>query len=365
MIPSRWAWCVALLASLGAAGCAGKGRPPEGAQGQPRFEDVIERSRLREDALDRLGELASHPDPRVRANALEALAQVPARAHPALARGLEDPSLPVRVVALMGVGLSRERSLAPRAREMLESPHEEIRASAIYALMRCGEEVDPTPLAPMLLGHPSPRVRAHIAFILGELGDPSAMGLLRAAARDPMPRAGQSQVALLRLQVAEAMIKLGDDSQLQTVRAALYPSRPEELEATALAVQIIGQVQDRGAVDQLIYLAAYRNERGEPMPAEVRLGAAGALARMEMPQGTVLARDFLESPAPALRAQAGYVLGQSGQARSLEPLARLMDDPEALVQVSASAGVVRTTELIARKGGGGAPTTASAPGGGS
>lgn len=61
---------------------------------------------------------------------------------------------------------------------------------------------------------------------------------------------------LLQLQLAEAMVKLGEDDQIATIRAALYPSRPEDLEATALAVQIIGQVKDRGSIDELIYLSA-------------------------------------------------------------------------------------------------------------
>src|SRR5690606_25134635 len=114
------------------------------------------------------------------------------------------------------------------------------RLAAVYALHRCGDtspDADLTPLGAALWDE-SPRVRAHAAFILGEIGDPSAIPMLRDSLRAPANRVSRSEVRLTQLQIAEARIKLGDEEPLHEVRAALYPSRPDDLEATALAAQI-------------------------------------------------------------------------------------------------------------------------------
>jgi HEAT repeat protein len=329
-------------------------------EAQTRYADPESREDLRARAIDGLGALASDPDPQVRANAIEAMLEAPERVEPIVRAGLKDANLGVRTVAAMAAGKLALVEVAPDVRPLLTDPSPFVRAAAIFALRRCGQDVDPTPLASMLLNDPSVRVRAHAAVILGELGDASALGLLRQAAKDPMVKADQAEVRLLRLQIAEAMVKLGDDEQVGPIRAALYPSQPDELEATALAVQIIGQVDDRAAVDQLIYLAQRKNERNQTMPAEIRLGVAGALAKMGKPEGTFVAEEFRTSENAALRAQAAFVYGQTGQVENLARLELLMIDPAPTVRVSAAGAVLVATDRI-----GGAPASRTASEGGS
>lgn len=334
-----------VLTSAGLTACrTGAGGDDELAQAAARFHDPIARSALRERALERLEQFGHDPDPTLRAHAIEALVAAPARLEPIVAVALRDEVPAVRTVAAMAVGRAQLARLTHAVRPLLQDHSPFVRAAAIYALRRLGADVDPTPLASILLTDPSPQVRAHVAYILGELGEPSAIGLLRQAARDPMPRAPVAQVRLLQLQIAEAMVKLGDDSQVQTIRAALYPARPDELEATALAVQIIGHVQDHGATDQLIYLSAYRNEFGQPMPAEVRLGVAESLARLGLRRGSFIADEYADSELPLVRAQAAMVYGQIGGAEALARLERMLEDPSAQVQVAASAGVLQALQ---------------------
>lgn len=309
-----------------------------------RYADPVTRSALREHAIDELVVLAADPDPQVRANAVEAMLAAPSRVEPIVSKGLRDQNLAVRTVAAMTAGKLRLSSLTPEVDPLLRDPSPFVRAAAIYALRRCGEQTDPTPLATMLLSDPSLRVRANAAVILGELGNPSALGLLRTAAKDPLVKADQSEARLLRLQIAEAMVKLGDEEQVGPIRAALYPSQPDELEATALAVQIIGQVGDRAAINQLIFLAQQKNDKNQTMPAEVRLGVAGALAKMGKPEGSFVAEEFKAAPSPVLRAQAAYVYGQTGQVENLTRLEALMADPVAIVRVSAAAAVLVATD---------------------
>ncbi len=350
--------CSVLLALAGCAGPALEKTSAEDkfsgitiTEARKHFSDPLTRSALREQAVDGLGALAADPDPQVRANAIEALMSAPSRVEPYVAAGLHDSNLGVRTVAAMTAGKLRLAEVTADLQVMASDTSPYVRSAAIYALKRCNVEVDPTPLATMLLSDPSLRVRAQAAVILGELGEPSALGLLRAAAKDPLVKADQAEARLLRLQIAEAMVKLGDEDQVGPIRAALYPSQSDELEATALAVQIIGQVGDRAAINQLIYLAQRKNEKNQTMPAEIRLGVAGALAKMGKPEGSFVAEEFKSSENPALRAQAAYVYGQTGQVENLARLEVMMADSEATVRVSAAGAILVATDRMGGLGG--------------
>lgn len=293
---------------------------------------------IREEATNRLFALAASPTPQVRANAIEGLERVGPRSEPAVALALADENPGVRSVAAMVAGRAGMAALIPTLREKTRDESEFVRASAVAALNQLNQKADPTELSTMLLESPNPRLRAHAAFLIGEMGEASALPMLRQAWMTPIRSASEIERRLLRLQVVEAMVKLGDETSIDTLRAALYPSRPDELEATALAVQIIGEVGDRGSIDQLIYLADESADR--VMPAEVRLAVAGALAKMGLTQGGFIADEYATSPIDVVRAQAAAVYGRTGRTEHLPNLGVMLDDPSELVQVAAAAAVV-------------------------
>jgi HEAT repeat protein len=331
-------------------GCGGGG-PKHGSMGArskaslatPGFDasDLVANSGLRERAIALIEECALSEDAQIRANAVETAGLAPKRFSAVIAAGLEDKSPAVRCVAAMTVGKSRIKALVRHVQPLLNEESAFVRSAAIFALANCDAPVDRNPLAGMLLNDASPRVRSHVAYILGELKDKSALPLLRAAARERFPGATPEQQRLFELQLAEAMIKLGDDTQRPVVRAALYPSRPEELEAAALAVQIIGEVKDREAQYQLVNLSAYRDRQGNMYPAEVRLGIAGALGLMGLKEGGFIADEFAQHAAAPIRAQAAYVYGQIGLPEHWGKLDALLGDPEGSVRVAAAAGILR------------------------
>ncbi len=337
------AGAIFLTLAAGAAGCTSSEKqvelsPPE------TFQDPLNRSALREQALVVLTTAGTNEDPLLRANAIEALHAAPGRVTDLVAAGLVDPNPGVRSVAAMTVGELRLTEKVPQVRPLLYDASPMVRASAIYALMRTATGVDPTPLAQMLMSE-DVRVRAQAAFVLGELGDPSAVPMLKESDKDTPKKAPLAQVRILRLQIAEALIKLGETEAVEAVRAALYPSRPEDLEATALAAQIIGQVGDKRAGDQLMLLTAYKDEFR--MPAEVRLACAGSLAQLGFPQGAFIADEFWTSEIPALRAQSAYVYGETAQPENLTKLEALMKDDAGIVRVSAAAAVLKASDRLA------------------
>ncbi|MFG0305519.1 MAG: HEAT repeat domain-containing protein [Phycisphaerales bacterium JB040] len=330
-----------LCVALPATGCAGGGTPA------PGDDAVVTQSRAaqaRERAIDTLLELVEDIRPAVRAHAIEALADAPERGADAIEKGLRDSNEGVRSVAAMVVGRAGLTDLAPWVRPLVHDDSPYVRASATYALSVLGLDENVSALAPLLSEHPDARVRAHAAFVLGELGDESALGLLRDAYRDPMPRANTSQVRLLRLQIGEAMAKLGDDDALAGIRAALFPSRPEEMEYAALAIQIIGAVGDENSIDQFIYLAEGISE--QPMPAEIRLAAADALARLGHPQGAFIADEYARSDSDAVRGYAAVVYGRTESGANLDKLLVLLEDRSISVRAASARGILELTSRI-------------------
>jgi HEAT repeat protein len=346
---------VALLAACAALpGCQTDG-PTAAAPAQPRSGtpaggatapaplSAVTQSQIRERALGVVDSSATSADAGVRANAVEAAALAANRLDAVIARALSDPSPAVRSVAAMAVGRGNLKDLADRVEVMLADPTPHVKASAIFALVKTGRPVDRTPLATFLLEDSSPWVRRHAAFLLGELGDRSALSLLRSAAVDPFPQATREQVKNLQLQITEAMAKLGDDKARQSLRAQLYPSRPEDLETAVLAVQILGQIRDREVQPQLIQMAQYKDRAGTPYPPEIRLAVAGALASLDDPSFAYVAEEFVGSPQPLLRAQAAFVLGEVGGRDGWTQLDRLLQDPEPAVRIAAAAAVLKSS----------------------
>ncbi len=307
------------------------------------YRDPIARASLREKALDLLGSSAAAGTPEERANAIEALQCSPGRLFPMLDGALADPNIGVRTIAAMTVGRARLQAAIPKVRPLLTDSAPQARAAAMFALHRCGEPVDLTPLASMLVD-PNLRVRAHTAFVLGELGDPSAIGLLKDAGQRSIARASPAEVRLFDLQAAEARIKLGDEVPLQEVRAALFPAKPEDLEAAALACQIVGQVRDQSSINRLIVLTAVQDDSKQFMPAEVRLSAAAALAKLGQRQGSYIADQYYTNPKNPLRSLSAFVYGETGHIENLPRLAEMLKDQDGRVRVSAAAAIVKITE---------------------
>lgn len=311
--------------------------------GSKRVVEVTPATQLRQAAIDRLIRMTSEGSPQIRANAIEALSPVQDQLEPIVALALTDPNAGVRSVAAMVAGKSNLSSLAPTIETMTHDPSPYVRSAALFALARFGREVDISELSVLLLENPDSRVRSQAAFILGELGEASAIPMLQQAATQQVPEASTIEKKIFRLQIAEALFKLGYNQSIDTIRAALYPARADELEATALAVQIIGQVRDEASIDQLIYLSDPKSQN--PMPAEVRLGVALALARMGHREGSFVADEYTNSDIPTVRAQSAVVLGETSGRENLGKLEVMMvNDPSPLAQVAAAGGIVDYTQ---------------------
>ncbi|MFM9958191.1 MAG: HEAT repeat domain-containing protein [Phycisphaerales bacterium] len=337
----------------GAAGASGGGL---------RLENVkpytnVEKSQLRERCLALLQDMARSDNALLRANAIEGMQPAPSRCEPLVRAGLADENLGVRFTAAMTVGRLKLKASAPLVKPLLRDPDPSVRAAAVFALVRTGHSVDQTELSALLMNGDA-RSRANAAFILGELGNPSAIPMLRDAARQPAPSDAPASVRLFRLQLAEAMVKLGDKPAGDTLEAALYPSSREDFEAAVLAAQIIGEVKIEKAVSQLVNLIeqqpANAPKTPDPrdgtylQPRELRLACAAALAKMGYFGGWYVGDMYARDPEISARAQAAFVLGATASKQTLNPslnrLEKMLDDENLMVRCSAAAALLKVLE---------------------
>ncbi len=318
----------------------GSSNPPSKAVQTPPPMTPVNASLLRERAIEIIEQNSVNPDASLRASATGAAAFVPGRLRPILEKGLQDTNSGVRGVTAMAIGRAQVKGFDDRLVPLLHDPEVITQVSATYALARTGGNVDRSPLASWLLNDPSPWVKRHAADVLGLLGDKSALPLLKAAAREKFSGISSEQMRILQLMLAEAMIRLGDDAQRPVIRAALYPSAPEELEVAALAVAMIGEVQDREASAQLVNIAEYKDSAGHAYPAEIRLAVAASLAKLGMTQGYFVADEYIANTSAVVRAQCAFVYGVTKGPENLAKLQRLMEDPEPLVRISAAAALL-------------------------
>ena len=204
---------------------------------------VVDADDLRATALSLLQRASESTNPLLRTNAIEALQYAPDEIQPVIQRGLGDPNRAVRFASVMTVGQLKLDGLASLVEPLLHDESKSVQAAAIYALRKCGRKADLNPLAAMLGGE-DPEVKGNAALVLGELGDPSAIPMLRNAVGRGLRRTPPARRKVVELQLAEAMVKLGATSQVDVIRAALFaPS--EEGEFAALASQMCGKLKRR------------------------------------------------------------------------------------------------------------------------
>jgi len=286
----------------------------------------------------------------LRANAIEAMQVVPERALPLAQRGLSDENPGVRFAAVVTAGQLNFNSLKNAIRPLVRDRNLSVRAAAIFALHKFGDEIDITPLGDMLASQ-DPGLRANVAMLLGLMGEPSAIPMLHQASNEPMPRVGEERVALVRIQIAEAIAKLGDDKALNAVRAGVHSSIGE---VQIVAINAIGALGDEKGAAVLQTLLANQ-------PIEVKLAAAGAIARVARKENfsergmgqwltnvekravPIVVAEAANASVP-IRAQAAWTMGWFNDEQTLAALGKLLDDEDPQVRVTAAASVVRRAE---------------------
>jgi len=246
--------------ALSAAGCVA----PGGAM-------QTDPNKARIDARDALRQAAESPDRFARSAALEAMAEVwgPAAAGSYM-EGLNDPYPNVRFAAAMAIGDVRYAPAASKLQTMAqfkaEGAERDKRAyiGVVYALHRLGRTRHTRDLGTLLFDREAP-VRANVAMVMGKMGEPSAVAMLRSLAhREQKPR--------VRIQAWEALAVLGDQRSVMSIEARARVPFP--LDSQLVALQALGRLRTRSSIGLL-----RRVLNSSKQPPQARVRAAESLAK--------------------------------------------------------------------------------------
>ncbi len=273
----------------------------------------------------------------LRANALEAAASNLSLLAELAPRGLVDENRGVRFVACMAIARAQDRDLSLLVRPLIQDDSASVRAAAMLALARTGNSVDFSPLAAMLSENDA-EIRGNAYLILGELGNRSAVPLIRESLGRGMRLVNPVRARLVDLAAAEALVKLGDEREIEPIRAALF-APPEQAELTVVACEAIGRLRDEVSRPMLERLVSVGGD-AQRSP-EIRLAAAKALVALggAAPMALSISREAISSPDARIRSQAAGVLGALRLPEAYDLLAALIRDADPTVQVSAAAGI--------------------------
>jgi len=271
-------------------------------------------------------------DPFIRANAIEAAALLDDTRLGALVKlGLEDDEAVVQFAALLTIGNERLKEHAGSAKRFLESDSGSVRAAAMFAMHACGKKVDLSPMA-RLLASDDPGVRSNAALLLGRMSDRSAVPLLAAMSRRPMRRVSAARAAVVRLQFAEAMVKLGDDKGLDALRSGAYSQFDE---VRIVAIKSMGEVGDEAMMPALRELL-----KDDRQPIQIRLAAAESLARLRQADGMKVVLEGLVSTEPTVRVQAALAGSKLASDGVVLAVVNQLDDANEAAKVAAAAAVL-------------------------
>jgi HEAT repeat protein len=263
----------------------------------------------------------------IRAQALEASVQTK---DPKLtvraAKALSDADPLVRFAGAMAVGDAKIVGLYRRVFELREDVDPQVALGVRYALHRLGDRRLSQEIAD-LTRHPSPEVRGTAALVLGRLGEPSAVRVLRTMLTD----AG----AGVRLQAAEALWLLGDRKGLETVVAGLISPFSDEQLVSTLA---LAGPRDRRVESYLAGRLAFDKDRGQYV--EVQLAAARGLGMLGSDAGFGLALDQSQSADARIRTMAALALGEIRRTDAQPALERLLSASEPEVRLASATALL-------------------------
>ncbi|MBX3279998.1 MAG: HEAT repeat domain-containing protein [Acidobacteria bacterium] len=225
---------------------------------------------------------------------------------------------------------------------LLKDPREAVRERAALALGRIGDRRATRALIEAMNTDASLRVRKTAAFALGESDDAQAIpALLNLLDQEAVPLG-------VGAGIVEALGKLGSlPSVEEGIRAQIgdrilrraLPPAPEKLDPddqlfVSLTISALSRLR---AAESVPFLARYL----QSPHAAIRADAANALFRLRRPIAAA-APDLIVAATDAdadVRANAARALGASGDTKALDPLVKLLGDPDPRVAVNAVRGL--------------------------
>jgi HEAT repeat protein len=298
--------------------------PPAPPPAVPEKRDVPLDPALQSEAKDQIMNGMRSSDPILRANSIEAAQDVlgSAEAGDAIVAALSDADPLVRFAASMACGQLKLQAAYPRLVELASDRDMNVQVGALFALHRLGDTSRSHDFE-KLARYPDAQVRGNTAMALGLLHEPTAVNVLRAMQSD--------QNMAVRLQVAEAMWRLGDDEGLQTLVAGTVSGYGDD---QAICVMALAGPRDQRAAGNI------RGKLTSDYP-EVSLVAARAMGMLGSDEGYGVAINGAKNVDPRLKTLAALAFGQIGRSDAQEYLAPMLKDESAPVRLAAATALLQ------------------------
>lgn len=330
-----------LILSFAAAGCnRGKSQRPYGPAGDAELihlETVARQILLRS---------VYSAEPAIRCHALESLAHLGGLGTLALVRKqLYDPVPAVQFAAAVAAGDLRDHAARNFLEELLSSENISVQLGAAYALERMGD----TRFANWydhVLASSDERLCGQACWLLGKLG--TGTGRADSTQKLWAVLGKVEQSPSIRLQAAEALARLGDQSVL---RKLLVFASSAYADDRILASSGLGLISGPDAYSMLTVLA-------DDPQIEVRLAAARALAENAHDNDRQLARDTLanyidpqQDPIVTARVRglAAMTLGAIGQHQDASVLLETMGLESEYIRLAAARAAAELARRLRRK----------------
>jgi HEAT repeat protein len=271
-------------------------------------------------------------DPIIRVHAMETIKDLRLTdADQDVIAALRDRSMLVRSAAAMTVGELQIKAAADQLPELLQADPdtgnaisvEMERLAAIFAMHRLGNtkyshEFEKTAF------DPEPHIRGQTAFILGLIGDKSAIPILIAILqKDKDPN--------VKLQAGEALWRMGDERGEDALLSGTVSSYASDKMLALLGLAeprntiVLGHIEGLFCDDYL----------------EVRLVAARAAGMLGSDEGYGVALNGVKNAAPIDRSLAAMAFGAIGRTDAQPTLAKLLKDSDADVRLAAAGALMQ------------------------
>jgi len=273
-------------------------------------------------------------DPRVRANAVEAIATVgEVRLLPKIQRMLQDPALEVRFLAALAVGDLEFTLAKEEVAILLNDPDVNVRMAAAYALMKLGQ-TEHFRIVRDAVASENQVVRANAALLLGKSGRQEALQYLYWTLRRP------DSTDMVLLQAAESIAMLGDRRIYPKLWTRLISAYADD---RMIGIRAMGALGTEEAKNALITML-------DDTIIEVRLAAARQLGKLgdtigEPEVQAVFDNNVLAVMGPQsadrIRVLTALAIGEIGTPALARHLPDLLQEPSPTIRLAAAKAVLQ------------------------
>jgi HEAT repeat protein len=329
-IPAIFRLSILSMLAFG-AGCGESTDPRAGREiprgklppGFPVSKDVPLDQKLKAAADQELVKALHDADPNVRAHAIEAARESTGDAHAKeFIAALSDPNPLVVYSAGLAAGDLRLKDAQEPLLRLIDHKDSGVRVVARYALHCLGHYKYSHDLEE-LAKDPQPSVRGTTAMVLGMIGDPSAINVLKPLRRDVYPA--------VRQQADVSLWQLGNSQGLSDLIGMTVSPYQDDKKVVLLG---LAAPHNRNVIQHI------RTSLTDDA-AEVALVAARAMGMLGCDEGYGVAQRGIKSEDPRQRVLAALAFGAIGRADAQGMLRKLLTDANADVRVAAAEAILQ------------------------